>query len=63
METSVLISCNSCQAVPETGLRCRINAKTSVSAFWDAEKQAVCCQVTKKVRTVAAKHSRAASVT
>lgn len=49
---SVLVSCESQPLRPgisSEGLTCRINAKTSVNAFWDAERQAVCCHVPQEV--------------
>jgi hypothetical protein len=48
----VLVSCESQPLRPgisSEGLTCRINAITSVSAFWDAERQAVCCHVQQEV--------------
>lgn len=49
----VLVSCESQPLRPgisSEGLTCRINANTSVNAFWDAERQSVCCRVQQEVR-------------
>lgn len=56
MERSLLITCEVEQfkkgpAVSSEGLTCRFNARTSVDAFWDAERQAVCCRVPREVST------------
>jgi hypothetical protein len=52
MDRSVLIACELDQfkaGISSEGLTCRFNARTSVSAFWDAERQAVCCRVQREV--------------
>lgn len=57
MESTIVVTCSNRhflggKASCSSGLQCRINGRTSVSAFWDAENQALCCRVQREVGSV-----------